>query len=236
MITAEPNAESCKQLLDVFEQDFKDYGESVCITKLSIEDKQALRILGRSAKKVGDHYSVGLLLKDNEVSLKDNRSLAEKRLASLRKRFIQNPELFKKYNAIMAEYLERYAEPAGGESLLPSRINCIPHHCTAANTKFRVVFDCSARFNDKLLHSPDLTNRVMGVLLRFRQFLIGMAGNIESIFSQLLVDEEDRDALRFLWFKEGDLNSSGELPNEDARVWSEIATLLCCLRPQTNGE
>ena len=52
MTTAEHNAESCKQLLDVFEQDFRDCDENVGIKKLSIEDKQAIRILGRSSKKV----------------------------------------------------------------------------------------------------------------------------------------------------------------------------------------
>ena len=113
--------------------------------------------------------------------------MAKKRLAILKKRFTQNPEFFKKYNVKMAEYLERCAEPAGGESLLPSRINCIPHHCTAANTNFKVVFDCSACFNgtslnDKLLHGPDLTNSVIGDLLQFRQFCVGIVRDIKAMF------------------------------------------------------
>ena len=50
----------------------------------------------------------------------------------------------------MPDYLERYAEPAGGESVLPPRITNIPHH---------FVFDCSARFfdtsvNDKFFTRP----------------------------------------------------------------------------------
>ena len=103
---------------------------------------------------------------------KQNRSLAERRLASLRKRFIQNPELFEKYNTKMAKYPEKNTELAGGELLLPTQINYIPDYCTAANTKFRVVFTCSARFNstslnDKLLHGPDFTYSVFGVLLQF---------------------------------------------------------------------
>ena len=110
----------------------------------------------------------------------------------------------------MAEYLERHAEPAGEESVLPPRINIIPHQCTAANTKLRFRSDYSARFNgtsvnDKFLHGPDLTNSLMDVLLRLRQFPIGIVGDIKAMISQVLVDE-DRDALRFLWFKDGDLN------------------------------
>ena len=39
MTTAEHNAESCKQLLDFLEQDFRDCDESVGITMLLIKDK-----------------------------------------------------------------------------------------------------------------------------------------------------------------------------------------------------
>ena len=56
MTTAELNAELCMQLFDVLEKGFRDCDESVGITKLSIEDKQALRIFGRSSKKGGNHY------------------------------------------------------------------------------------------------------------------------------------------------------------------------------------
>ena len=45
----------------------------------------------------------------------------------------------------------------------------------------------------------------MGVFLRFRQFPVGIVGDIKAMFSQVPVDE-DRGALRFLWFKDGDLN------------------------------
>ena len=56
MTTAELNVELCMQLFDVLEQDFRDCDESVDITKLSIEDKQALGILGRSSQKGSNHY------------------------------------------------------------------------------------------------------------------------------------------------------------------------------------
>ena len=83
--TAEHKVESYKQLLDVLEQNFRDCDESVGITVLWIKDKQALEILGRSLKKVSDYYSVGILWKNNEVALKDNRSLAERMLALMKR-------------------------------------------------------------------------------------------------------------------------------------------------------
>ena len=76
-----------------------------------------------------------------------------------------------------------------------------------------VGFDCSARcvgklLNDELLRGPDLTNSVVGVLLRFRQYPVAVVADIKGMFSQVLVQEEDRDALRFFWFEDNDINKS----------------------------
>jgi len=76
----------------------------------------------------------------------------------------------------------------------------IPHFATGE--KFRVVFDCAARFcgvslNDVLLQGPDLTNNLVGVMLRFRQEPVAFAADIKAMFHQVCVAEPDREALRF---------------------------------------
>ena len=55
--------------------------------------------------------------------------------------------------------------------------------------KFRVVFDCAAKFkdlfiNDKLLQGPDLNNNLTGVLLLLlnRQESVAFAADIHSMF------------------------------------------------------
>ena len=53
--------------------------------------------------------------------------------------------------------------------------------------KLRVVFDCSAKYkgiclNDILLQGPDITNNLVGVLLRFCQESIAVQGDIQSMF------------------------------------------------------
>ena len=80
----------------------------------------------------------------------------------------------------------------------------------SAASKFRVVFDCSAKFqnkslNDRLLVGPDLTCNLLGVLLRFREHPIAVVGDIKAMFSQVLVDEADCDVFRFLWYPDDDL-------------------------------
>lgn len=54
-----------------------------------------------------------------------------------------------------------------------------------------------------MLQGPDLTNKLLGVLLRFRQGSVAVMGDIEAMYHQVRVDPGDRDALRFLWWKDG---------------------------------
>ena len=86
--------------------------------------------------------------------------------------------------------------------------------------KVRVVFDCAAKYcgtslNQQLLQGPDLTNPLVGALIRFRQELVATAAGIKTMFHQIYVDPKDRDALRFLWWHDGDL---GKEPEEYRRV------------------
>ena len=59
---------------------------------------------------------------------------------------------------------------------------------------------------------------MIGVLLHFRQHPIAAVAHIEGMLSQVLVEEEDRDALRCLWFAESDL----EKPVEEFRMWCHL--------------
>ena len=82
---------------------------------------------------------------------------------------------------------------------------CIPPHKPG---KMRVVFDCSSEFqwrslNKELLTGPDLTNQIVGVLSSFRENKIALMADIESLFYQVPVWEEDRRFLVFLWWKDG---------------------------------
>ena len=142
-----------------------------------VEDKRALDIMRKTVKEADGHLSLGLLWKDDKVDLEDNRSMALRRLEELKRGFMADPDLFLKYQQKMVDYIENgYAEliPSDAEAP-PGRTYYIQHHCTSAFTKFRVVFDCSAKFrgkslNDMLLQRPQLTNSVAGVFLRSREW------------------------------------------------------------------
>ena len=73
-----------------------------------------------------------------------------------------------------------------------------------------MVFDCASTFhgtslNRELLQGPDLTNKLIGVMLRFRLGPIALMTDIEGMFHQVRVAREDVDFLRFLWWPDGDI-------------------------------
>ncbi len=65
-----------------------------------------------------------------------------------------------------------------------------------------------------MLQGPDLTNSLIGVLLRFRQEPVALLSDIEGMFHQVGVKKEDQDMLRFLWWPDGNL----ERPLKDHRM------------------
>ena len=137
--------QSCNQLLDILSSDFQDLGLPEKPYP-SIEDKRATEILNKTVKKVVNHYSVGLLWKENNPQLPNNRDMALQRLQGMKKRFNANPQLFEKYKEKIQEYVDcGYAMLVPqSDSAVKKRINYIPHHGVSTAFKLRVVFDCNA--------------------------------------------------------------------------------------------
>ena len=112
----------------------------------------------------------------------------------------------------------------------------LPHHAVVSDkkpVKVRIVFDCAARFNgtplnDNVLSGPDLTNRLIGVLLRFRQETIAVMADIECMFHQVRVCPTDRDVLRFLWWPSGDMSQTSEVCRMNVHLFGGTWCPSCC--------
>ena len=68
--------------------------------------------------------------------------------------------------------------------------------------KIRVAFDCAAEFENESLNKhlpqgPDLTNNLIGVLVRFHWEYVAFMCDIEGMFHHVRVNKEQRDLLRF---------------------------------------
>ena len=166
-----------------------------------------------SLQRVGSHFQVALPW-PGSPHLTNNKPMAEQRLQLLKKRLLKDEDLLAKYRTTMQEYIVKgHAQKVPKEelNLKEQPVWYLPHHPVTHPLKLgkvRVVFDCAARYcgtslNQQLLQGPDLTNPLVGVLIRFRQEPVAMAADIEAMFHQVYVDPQDRGALRFLWWPDG---------------------------------
>ena len=160
------------------------------------------------------HYSMSLPLKQSVPRLPNNQTQALSRLNILKKKFSRDDKFRTEYTSFMEEIIaEGFAETVVEQDKQSGDHNVwyIPHHGVfhPKKKKIRVVFDCSARFesislNDLLLSGPDLTNDLLGVLLRSRKEQTAITCDIQKMFYQFEVHREDRDYLRFMWWPNGD--------------------------------
>lgn len=185
--------------------------------EMSQEDKQFMLSVEKTIKFVDGHYCIGLPLRNEEAKLPNNRCVAEQRAASLRRKLQKNDVFLEDYKGFMESILDKgYAVEVPQEQLNrdDDRVWYVPHHGVyhPKKKKIRVVFDCTASFQDvslngQLMQGPDLTNTLIGALLRFREDSVAMMADIESMFYQVRVPEADANLLRFLWWPDGNLNT-----------------------------
>ena len=98
--------------------------------------------------------------------------------------------------------------------------------------RIRVVFDCSSQhrgvsLNSILLSGPDLTNSLLGVLLRFRQEQVAVVSDVECMFYQVKVAPEDRDCLRFFWWPGGNINLEPVLYRMTVHLFGATSSPSC---------
>ena len=184
-----------------------------CDVPRSAEDERALKRLEETTNFRADldHYETGLLWKNEEVVLPNNRPLAERRLTNLERSLDKDSERAKVYYDTVESYIAKdYARKLSPTEIAtkePKNTWYLPHHAVTNPNKpgkIRVVFDAAAPYkgtslNDQLVTGPDLLNSLVGVIMRFRLHAVAMIADIETMFFQVRVIEKDQPSLRFLW-------------------------------------
>ncbi|XP_055542991.1 uncharacterized protein LOC129728568 [Wyeomyia smithii] len=148
----------------------------------------------------------------NLSQLGNCRCLALKRFLMLEKRLIRNPELQTQYVNFIREYesLGHCREVAESEDVPNQQVYYLPHHAvlrpSSSSTKYRVVFDASAKssplevsLNDVLQIGPVVQNDLYHIVLRFRTFRVAFTADISKMYRQILAAPSDRRFLRIFW-------------------------------------
>ncbi|XP_076060326.1 uncharacterized protein LOC143036654 [Oratosquilla oratoria] len=182
----------------------------------SIEDRRWLQFVESGCRQMNNgKYEIPLPMTDKPRIVPNSEPMAVKRLQQLKRKF-KDHEYYKQYKQFMTNLLEKgYAEEVPKYEVSNQQAWYVPHFGVQHPTKrdkVRVVFDCAARVNDLSLNDllrqgPDINNLLLGVLLRFRLGLYACTADIETMYYQVKVPEDDRNYLRFLWWKDGHIGS-----------------------------
>jgi hypothetical protein len=230
------NTQNIESMLEeMYSYDFPDSKQDGI--GFSVEDKMWKQRVDSSVTFQDGHYVIKLPFRSEDPVLPDNRNQAYQRIASTKRRLERNSKLHVEYTSYMKEMIEKdFAEKIPETELKrePGKSWYLVHHGVYHKEKgnLRVVFNCSLKYrgtslNDELLQGPDLTNGLLGVLLRFRQGAIAMTADIEKMFYQVKVPKEHSDFLRFFWFPDGNLEAEPEEYRLKVHVFGAVSSPSC---------
>ena len=197
--------------LDIFEERRDDE-----LPDLSKNDKRFLQLV-TSEIHTNENGNIVLPLpfKDSDPSLPDNRHQVYYRTKNTLNRLTKDTVKLGQCITVMQKYLDAgHVEAVPDDEFEPKRngkaywlpIFPVTH---PKKGKVRLVFDSSATFsktslNDQLIPGPDVNNKLKDVLVGFRNGTIGFSADIESMFHNFYLKQDERDFARFYWFKNND--------------------------------
>lgn len=181
----------------------------------SPEDELVEKIFSSTTKILSDgSYQVDIPLKTPNETLKLGNSLnmAQKRFYTLERRFQKDPQLFVNYKKFIDEYIDLgHAKftPFEMKDLPLQNKYFIPHLCVtreeSATTKFRVVFDASARtstgysLNDITFKGYQVQPALFDILCRFRLFKYALTTDIEKMYRRIKINPNQTFLQNILW-------------------------------------
>jgi len=237
-ISASSSAEIENEINKLWSLENEGIGESE--VSMSNNDKRVLKLWESTVGRSNGKYVLPIPFKEG-VSVPNNMVVAIHRLKSLRISLAKKG-LTARYNDEIDKLLVNGHAEKVPSSEMQDHVHdtwYLPHHAVISDKKpgkLRVVFDCSSKFlgeslNDKCLQGPDVNNKLLHVLLRFRLYPFAIMGDIEKMYYQVRVSESDRNYLRFLWIDDaGDVIHYRMTSHVFGGVWSGSAATYALRR------
>jgi hypothetical protein len=180
----------------------------------SVEDKQFLSLMKSDFQQDDTgHWSAPLPFKQPKPPMPNNRLQAWKRAQVLDSSLRKNQNKLDHFITFMDKVLKSGAAEIAPKDI-PGECWYLPlfgvYHPRKPD-QIRGVFDSSAIFegvslNSLLMSGPDLTNNLVGVLMRFRKNAVAITSDVEQMFYQFRVTENHRDYIRFFWYRDNDFS------------------------------
>lgn len=156
---------------------------------------------------------------DHHTGLGQSKSIAMSRLFQLENRFRKNPSTAETYKKVLNEYLQlghmipvdniHPSQSATSSEKYNARQCYLPHHAvikeSSTTTKVRVVFDASRptqsgkSLNECMLIGPRLQQDLFDIVLRWRKHKIAICGDIEKMYRQIYVHDDDSYYQKIVW-------------------------------------
>lgn len=157
-------------------------------------------------------YSVGFPWKSSCIQWSTYEMDAKLRLFGVVRRLIRLGKL-QEYDKIINNYIKEDIAEEIPPVPSSTRVRVLPHHAVfkeqSQSTKVRVVLDASAKcgsddlsINDCMHEGSNLLPNVVGILPRFRAYAFAMTADVEKAFLQVGLQETDRNAVRYWWYKQ----------------------------------
>lgn len=166
-----------------------------------------IHFINNVARNDEGRYIVRLPFRRFITHIGDSRTIAMKRLIGLEQRLNRDADLKLEYTRVFEEY-----KTLGHMSTVdnPRHVGYhMPHHAvikqSSNTTKVRIVFDASAKstngisLNDCLMVGPTIQDKLFSHLIRFRTYNYILSADIEKMYRQILVHEDDRRFQSLLW-------------------------------------
>jgi len=166
-------------------------------------------------------FVVRLPRKDTLNELGSTMAMATSRFLSVERKLQHDEKLRTEYTKFINESIQmKHMVDVVDELAIPKPSFYLPHHAvmktSSLTTKLRVVFDASATslsglsLNNVLKCGPTVQDDVFGILTRFRKHQFVVTSDVEKMFRQVHVSEDDWNLQRILWRQN---------PNEKLRTY-----------------
>ncbi|XP_048004347.1 uncharacterized protein LOC125240497 [Leguminivora glycinivorella] len=188
---------------------------------LSQEDLECVKHFEEHTKRTVDgRYEVRIPMKPNfQEKLGESKAKAIAQFKHMENKLQKQNKLAEAYKAFMKEYSDLgHMKP----SLNNNKVECyLPHHIVeraeSLTSKYRVVYNGSSKtstgysLNELMYRGPNLQKDIQTLLLKWRQYEFVFCADLEKMFRQILVHEDDQHLQKIIWRDEHGILQSFQL-------------------------